>query len=274
MSETAIASGRLGKVGGITVGLAHFFELCSQAFEAEVALRRVFLWLPVATGAGVVAYMCADREPSLWMLVPLAAMLAGLAFLARGWRIGFMLLCGFCAFFAGELSAAWRSARVAAPVIDKAAIGVVEGFIEQMDFRRAGARFVLRVQSIEGLAPDATPFRVRLTTRRAPPFEAGAYVRLKARLLPPAHASLPGGYDFAKDAWFARIGGVGNALGRIEIAPAPVPAGPGLEAMMALDRGRMRWRAASTPSSAEMRGRSPPPWSRASATFCPTPPRM
>jgi len=237
-SETAVASGRLGKAGGFAVGLAHFFALFSHAFETEVALRRTFLWLPVAAGAGVVGYMCADREPSLWMLIPLAAILAGLAWLARGWRIGFMLLCGLCAFFAGELSAAWRSARVAAPVIDKVTIGVVEGFIEQMDFRRAGARFVLRVRSIEGLSPDATPFRVRLTTRRAPPFEAGTYVRLKARLLPPAHASLPGGYDFAKDAWFARIGGVGNALGRIETAPAPVGAGPGLEAMMALDRGR------------------------------------
>src|SRR5471030_3102717 len=106
-SETAIASGRLGKVGGFAVGLAHFFELFSRAFETEVALRRTFLWLPVAAGAGVVAYMCADREPSLWMLLPLAATLAGLAFQAQGWRVGFMLLCGLCAFFAGELSAAW-----------------------------------------------------------------------------------------------------------------------------------------------------------------------
>ena len=143
-SETAVASGRLGKAGGFAVGLAHFFALFSRAFETEIALRRSFLWLPVAAGAGVVAYMGADREPSLWMLGPLAATLAGLAFLARGWRVGFILLCGFCAFFAGELSAAWRSARVAAPIIDKATIGVVEGFIEQMDFRRAGARFVLQ----------------------------------------------------------------------------------------------------------------------------------
>ena len=114
--------------------------------------------MPVAAGAGVVAYMCADREPSLWMLIPLAATLAGLAWLARGWRIGFMLFCGLCAFFAGELSAAWRSARVAAPVVDKVTIGIVEGFIEQMDFRRAGARFVLRVRSIEGLGPTQPLF--------------------------------------------------------------------------------------------------------------------
>ena len=70
-----------------------------------------------------------------------------------------------------------------------------------------------------------TPVRVRLSTRRAPPFEAGTFVRLKARLLPPAHASLPGGYDFARDAWFARIGAVGNVLGRIEVVASPVSMG-------------------------------------------------
>ena len=53
--------------------------------------------------------------------------------------------------------------------------------------------------------------------RRAPPFEAGTYVRFKARLFPPARASLPGGYDFARDAWFARLGAVGSVLGRIEV---------------------------------------------------------
>jgi hypothetical protein len=42
------------------------------------------------------------------------------------------LLCGLAAFFAGELSAAWHSARVAAPIVDKVTVGAVEGFIEQM----------------------------------------------------------------------------------------------------------------------------------------------
>jgi hypothetical protein len=63
-------------------------------------------------------------------------------------------------------------------------------------------------------------------------------VRFKARLLPPARASLPGGYDFARDAWFARLGAVGNVLGRIEVIKAPVAPGLMMSAMMALDRGR------------------------------------
>ena len=239
---TAIAKDGLAGAGGLAAGLrakiARLFEHMAQAFETEVALRRPFLWLPVSAGAGVIAYFCADREPSLWLIALATLLFGGLAWLARGRRIAFTVFCGLCALFAGELSAAWRTARVAAPVLDRVRIATVEGFIEQMDFRPAGARFILRVDSAAGLSPEETPYRVRLSMRRTPPFEAGAYVRLKARLLPPARASLPGGYDFAKDAWFARLGAVGNALGRIEFASPPAPPGPIFAAMMAIDRGR------------------------------------
>ncbi len=80
--------------------------------------------------------------------------------------------------------------------------------------------------------------RARVTIRRAPPFEAGTYVSFKARLLPPARASLPGGYDFARDAYFARLGAVGSVLGRIEVLAPPVRPSLDLAARMALDRGR------------------------------------
>ncbi len=227
-----------GQSGGFTVQLAPLWGVFGRAFETEVALRRPFLWLPVAAGTGVVLYLYADREPSLWLIAPAAVVLGVLAYLARGHRLAFYFLCGLCAVFAGELSAALRTARVAAPVLDKVRIVTLQGFIEEMDFRRTGARFLLRVHSAEGLAPEQTPYRVRLSMRRAPPFEAGTYVSLKARLLPPARASLPGGYDFARDAWFARLGAVGNVLGRVEVVAAPEPPGLVASMMMAIDRGR------------------------------------
>src|ERR1700730_10568717 len=239
-SDTAIASGPLA--GGLfckfAVKLTPLWGVFGRAFETEVALRRPFLWLPVAAGAGVVLYLYADREPSLWLIAPAAVSLGVLAYFARANRVAFFFLCGVCAVFAGELSAALRTARVAAPVIDEIRIVTLEGFIEEMDFRRNGARFLLRVHFAEGLAPEQMPFRVRLTMRRTPPFEAGTYVSLNARLLPPARASLPGGYDFARDAWFARLGAVGNVLGRIEVAQASESPGLAASTMMAIDRGR------------------------------------
>ncbi|MGH6820703.1 MAG: ComEC/Rec2 family competence protein, partial [Methylocella sp.] len=138
--------------GKFAVKLAPLWGVFGRAFETEVALRRPFLWLPVAAGAGVVLYLCASREPSLWLIAPAAVSLGILAYLARGHRIAFFFLCGLCAVFAGELSAALRTARVAAPVIDRVRIATLEGFIEQLDFRRNGARFILRVHSAEGLA--------------------------------------------------------------------------------------------------------------------------
>ena len=208
------------------------------AFEAEADHRRFFLWVPVAVGSGIVLYFTADREPSLPLVTGLAIALATLAFAARRHRRAFVALVAAAAVFGGMAAAGWRTARLAAPVLDRIRIVTVQGTIEEMDLRREGARFLLRVAASDDLDPEHMPYRLRLTTRRAPEVEAGAFVELKARLLPPSRAAQPGGYDFARDAWFARIGAVGNVLGRIEVADRPEPPDIGLRAMAALDRTR------------------------------------
>jgi competence protein ComEC len=232
--------GALGQ--GLAAQLTRLFDSLGQSFrtalEIEIAERRIFLWLPVAAGSGAVSYLLAEREPSMLFAGFAAAVFGTLAVLLRGRRLGFVIAVGLCAVFVGLLSASFRTARVAAPVLDRIKVITLEGYIEEMDFRRAGARFLLRPERAEGLGAAELPYRVRLTLRRTPPFEAGTYVKLKARLLPPARASLPGGYDFARDAWFARIGAVGNVLGRIDVLAAPHPPDPVLALMMAVDRGR------------------------------------
>jgi competence protein ComEC len=210
----------------------------AAAIETEAEQRRFFLWVPVALGTGIVLYFAADREPSLPLVAGLALVFALLAALARAHRRALVCLVGAAAVFGGMAAAGWRTARLAAPVLDRLRIVSVQGWIEEMDFRREGARFVLRVAASDGLDPDKTPYRIRLTTRRTPDVEAGAFVEVKARLLPPSRAAQPGGYDFARDAWFARIGAVGNVLGRIDIAEPPEPPDLWLRAGMAIDRAR------------------------------------
>ena len=210
----------------------------NSALEQETALRRPFLWAPVAAGAGALLYFAADREPSLVVAAIAFVVATGLAFLLRAHRRAFTVLVGLACICGGFVSASWRSLRVDAPIIPRVGIGVLTGFVEELDPRRAGARFVLRVASAEGLPGDVTPRRVRLTTRGEPQFAAGDFIALKARLLPPAHAALPGGYDFARDAYFAGIGAVGNALGRIEILSPPDPAPLSLRFFAAVDRMR------------------------------------
>ena len=57
---------------------------------------------------------------------------------------------------------------------------------------------------------DARPVRVRVTTAKVVAgLQAGDPVRLRATLQPPSGPALPGGYDFARHAWFDQLGAVG-----------------------------------------------------------------
>ncbi|WP_442754326.1 ComEC/Rec2 family competence protein [Methylocystis sp. JAN1] len=208
------------------------------AYAREVELRRPFLWRAVAAGAGVVLYFAAEREPSLPLAFGAVAVIALLAFLTRRHARAYALFLALAFVAAGFASAAWRAARVAAPILPRTGVGDLTGFVEEIDLRPTGARFILRVASAEGLPGDVVPARVRLTIRSEPGFEAGDFIALKARLTPPARAALPGGYDFARDAYFARLGGVGKALGRIETMPPPDPAPLSLRFFASVDRAR------------------------------------
>jgi competence protein ComEC len=66
----------------------------------------------------------------------------------------------------------------------------------------------------------------------------GDRIRVLARLGPPQPPLFPGGYDFARSAWFNRIGGVGFTLGRIDRLAAADPPGARLAARIAVERFR------------------------------------
>jgi len=242
VSEASRVAGREQRGRAIALWLdphAHrVLEAFHGALAEEAALRRPFLWLSVAAGAGVLLYFAADREPSLVLCFGLLGVTAAAAFLARRHDRAHALLLALAFVAAGFTSAAWRASRVAAPIVPRVGVGELTGFVEEVDPRRSGVRFVLRVASAEGLPGDVAPARVRLTTRGDPSIAAGDFVALKARVMPPARAALPGGYDFARDAFFARIGGVGNALGRIEVMAPPDPPSASLRFFAAVDRAR------------------------------------
>jgi competence protein ComEC len=78
--------------------------------------------------------------------------------------------------------------------------------------------------------------------------------------MPPARASLPGASDFARDAWFARIGAVGNVVGKVDVVAAPRQPDLILAATMAIDRGRNALAAHVDSIVGGMRVRSLRPW--------------
>lgn len=221
----------------IRLGLFRPGELLGAALETEWEERRVFLWLPAAAGCGVLLYLAADREPVLWLPVLLLLGTGILAFGLRHRPVPFCLAVGAFALCAGFVSAELRSRQVAAPMLDRIRIVKLRGFVDEVDRRLTGARFILQITDGD-LEPEHRPQGVRLTTRRLDPLEAGMFVEVTARLLPPSRAALPGGYDFSRDAYFAGIGAVGSALGRIRASVAP--ARPDLHSRwhMAVDRAR------------------------------------
>ena len=217
-----------------TVAAPEWRRLLAAALAREAEERRFFLWIPVAAIGGVALNLAAESEPPLSPAAALLILAALLAFLARRRPVLRGALVGLAALTAGFLSMGLRTDRVKTPMLDRIRIVEMSGRVEQVDFRDAGGRFVLRLDD-PGDLPDAiAPRRVRLTLRKAPDFAAGDLVAVKARLLPPSPAVLPGGYDFARDAYFSGIGAVGSALG------TPTRVGSDPSWLAAVDRIRNR----------------------------------
>jgi competence protein ComEC len=116
----------------------------------EVEQRRLFPWIAVCFGLGILLFFQADK-PSLW--APLGALglcsLAG-ALLRRNLP-AFCAMAALAALFAGFSAGIIRTHGVAAPVLTRITIAPVTGFIEAVDDRQEGKRLLLRVVDIKGL---------------------------------------------------------------------------------------------------------------------------
>lgn len=181
---------------------------------------RLVLWLPVAYGTGILMYFALPREPPP-TVVPLAWLATAALVLApfASTKLAparFPLLLLAC-LAAGLGCGKWRSDHVAAPVLKRPATFNLEGRVRLVEPRGTRMRLLLDELSVEGLAAERTPERLRVTTPARSGLVPGARVRLRARLLPPSGPSWPRGYDLARQAWFERVGAVGYALGHLVI---------------------------------------------------------
>ncbi|MBK5922103.1 hypothetical protein CCR80_13765 [Rhodothalassium salexigens] len=183
------------------------------AFAAQA--RRGLLWAPVALGGGVAVYFALPVEPPLALtLLAVAAALAG--GVVAGWRAPVLLLVLVAA---GPAVGAWRTAQVAAPVLARETGAVpVTGRLLAQGVDAAGVRrLTLAPERLGRLDDAARPARVRVSVRTAaPPLRPGDRVRLTAVLAPPPGPAAPGAFDFARQAYFARLGGVGYAVSAVE----------------------------------------------------------
>jgi competence protein ComEC len=183
-------------------------------------------WLAIAFGCGIILYFTAEQEPAVWAAITLAVATGIGAVLARHRPVAFPLALAIAAAAAGFATTTVKRAMIPHPVLQASAWNVeIAGFVEAREERERSDRIVVRVHRLEGARITEKPDRVRISVRRgmAPP--VGAFVELKARLSPPLAPLQPGGYDFARDSYFQRIGASGFALGRIRTLDPPVPPG-------------------------------------------------
>ena len=183
-------------------------------WEEERQARRPFLWLAPLAILGALLYAAADSEPSLIASCAPLVLWSSLAFVfRRGSVVASQSMVALAAIAAGFLCAGLKTQFVAAPILMQSESGKLHAIIEQVDVQVQDARMILRPIMFNGRT-DALPERVRVRGPRG--FHAGDHIIANAHLMPPPEEARPGGYDFARDAFFKSIGAVGSLNGPIE----------------------------------------------------------
>lgn len=204
-----------------------FSPVSALAERLEAEHDRWFLWVPALFGAGIAFYFLLPFEPALAVAtLPAVAVLVlhvagprgGLAGLATGAMLAATL---------GLAAAKVRTEVVRAPVL-QARMGPIDvyGHIELVEPRATeGQRLTIRVTAMEKHEADAWPVRVRVRMgAENNALKPGDPVHVRATLSPPPEPALPGGFDFARAAWFQGLGAVGFARGAAKIEPGRVEA--------------------------------------------------
>lgn len=203
----------MGRGTGVAQSLRKFALPLSVALSDE--RERWVLWLPVFLGIGIAVYFALPVEPP-----PQAGFVAlvifGLTIFVGYWRpqtLIFAALCGVVAlgFFAAQL----RTARVAAPVL-QSKIGpvTVSGTVGRTTLlAKGGVKVVIENPEIQRLTREQTPRKIRISIKgKSDAVRPGDKVTFRAVLMPTPEPVAPGAYDFARQAWFDRIGAVGYGV--------------------------------------------------------------
>ena len=181
------------------------------------------LWLPCLFGLGIGIYFGLPTEPPLWF-----PGLAVVFFSLCAWRLRrraalLYLFLAATLVSAGIFSATWRTLERAAPILERELRAVpVTGEIQRIEPRRSGDRLLLENPKIRGLTPEDTPRYIRVVVSRGVEgAQPGQRVSLRAGLRPPQPPAIPGGFDFARSAYFDQLGAVGFSYGGIQVLEPP-----------------------------------------------------
>lgn len=206
-----------------------------RLLEAERA--QLPLWSPVALGAGICCWFALPTRLD-WMAF-LCLCLAGATLLLRagrgGGRLAPMVGTALLLLAAGCLLPWAKAVLFGDTVLARPAMVALEGRV--LATEPMTGRGIVRVLLAPVRRPDL-PGRIRVNIALADMpdggrLHAGDRIGLRVRLMPPASATLPGGYDYARRAWFEGIGATGKALPPVRMVHRAAGAGPGVRERLA-----------------------------------------
>lgn len=214
----------LGRIGHAAIPASRAPLVLAAAVGDRLAAERDrwALWLPVAFGLGIAVYFALPAEPALWAGIVAAAATCGWA--ALRWPRGDALAALGAAMVAAGFATATLHARLAdAPMLERPLrYAAFDGRVIEVETRTDSVRLLLDRVAIAGLAPEKTPARIRVTVRKPPDgIRPGDRLSGRASLMPPSPPAAPGAFDFARDAYFDRLGAVGYTLGRLRLERPP-----------------------------------------------------
>jgi competence protein ComEC len=202
------------------------FSAAGEGLEKLLEAERAQLppWVVVGFGSGVAAWFALDQPVQWRAFLCIVAALTLIGFGLNRGRAG-RALGWFALAAAIGCTLVWtRSVLVAQPRLERPLVTEVAGRVEAVD--HLAARDIVRL-TVHPTTADLPPhLRISIDEDKAPVgIAAGAQIRVRARLAPPPPMALPGTYDFARDAWFKGLGGVGKALGPVTVVAPGRPHG-------------------------------------------------
>lgn len=182
----------------------------------EESIRWV-LWLPVFYGAGIGIYFGIYNEPPLWFAFGLVAASALLLIILYRHFLGRSVAIILLTMALGFTVAKINTLLADAPIIAKVEHPLkISGNIEEISSSKGYPVLYLGNLRIDELG-KVVPEEVKITVRTKFKEEVipGDRVLINAILVPPPRPALPGGYDFAKFAYFSGEGATGFAVSKV-----------------------------------------------------------
>lgn len=175
-------------------------------------LLHLWLWCGVFFALGIGIYFALPCEPDIWLSVLCAFMSGVLLFLGRKEYFSRLILSYlfFCAL--GFCVVTVKAYLVAAPVLAEPLFDVeISGTVVKVEPRNDGQRITIGDLKIGTLNPYETPHFVRVNFKEQyPMFKVGDEISGYAHLYAPMLPVQIGAYNFAREAWFKRLGATGR----------------------------------------------------------------